>query len=494
MHKADAVLLALDYHYYFPEIISSVGAFEYAIEQLESLITVLRGKGKTLILQTVPPPPEHVYGSLDAASPDTAAMLSSKLNTHIASLAKSVDIVPLDVAGLASAVGLERWHDPRAWVLAKLPFNPIFLPRYGDIVARLVGALKGRSRKLLILDLDNTLWGGIVGEDGLKGLKLGPGEPEGESYANVQSVAKALRDRGVVLAVCSKNDEAIVRETLKSHPSMILSEKDFALIVANWSDKPSNIRVICETLNFDLDATVFFDDNPAERLLVRTALPTVAVLEPPDDPSGLARALTSCGFFETVSISEEDRRRADMYTAETKRRSARTKTKTLSEFLQSLEMRLTFDAIIDTRFAQLINKTNQFNLTLIRHTNSELQDMLAAGHIMLGASLVDRFGDQGRILALVGHYEKNSLSIDCWVMSCRVIGRGVEEAVLNHLAFIASNAGVTHLEGQYVAGPRNGLVANHYQRLGFKKVGEGRWQLSLKNFEPHKHFIKLDST
>ena len=239
---------------------------------------------------------------------------------------------------------------------------------------------------------------------------------------------------------------------------------------------------------------VFLDDNPAERGLVRKVLPTVAVLEPPDDPAGLARTLTSCGFFETVSISEEDLRRTDMYRAEAKRRKARTQTKTLEEFLQSLDMRLTFDATVNTRFAQLINKTNQFNLTLRRYTDSELQEMLAADHVMVGASLVDRFGDHGRILALIGHYEDAALLIDCWVMSCRVIGRGVETVVLNRLAELGAAAGATRLEGRYVAGPRNGLVADHYQRLGFAVVGEGHWQLALDDFQPQTHFIALNGT
>ncbi len=490
--KADAVLLAFDYRHYFPGLVGGDDAFETAVDELESLITALRGGGQTLILQTVAPPSDRIYGSFDAMRPETAATLSHKLNARICELAEAPDIALLDVSGLAAAVGLEHWHDPRTWALAKLPFNPVFLPRYGDAVARLLGALRGRSRKLLILDLDNTLWGGVVGDDGLEGLRLGPGDAEGESFSQVQQAAKALRDRGIVLAVCSKNEEAIALEAIRSHPGMVLCEEDFATTAVNWSDKPSNIQDICEFLGLGLDAAVFLDDNPAERELVRRVLPTVAVLEPPDDPAGLARTLSSCGFFETVSISEEDLRRTDMYKAEAKRQKARTQTRTLEEFLQSLEMRLTFDTTVDARFAQLINKTNQFNLTLRRYTDSELQEISAAGHVMVGASLVDRFGDHGRILALVGHHEDGVLLIDCWVMSCRVIGRGVEAAVLNRLAEIGAAAGAARLEGRYVAGPRNGLVADHYQRLGFAEAGEGRWQLALDNFQPRTHFIALN--
>jgi FkbH-like protein len=492
VHGADAVLLALDYRHYFPALVADDDALETAVDELESLITALRGKGQTLILQTIAPPPDRVYGSFDAMRPETATMLSNKLNTRICELAEAPDIALLDVSGLAAAVGLEHWHDSRTWALAKLPFNPIFLPRYGDAVARLLGALRGRSRKLLILDLDNTLWGGVVGDDGLKGLRLGPGDAEGESFSLVQQAAKALRNRGIILAVCSKNEEAIAREAIRSHPGMVLNEEDFASIAVNWSDKPSNIRDICESLGLSLDAAVFLDDNPAERALVRDVLPMVAVLEPPDDPAGMARTLTSCGFFETLSISEEDLRRTGMYRAEAMRRKARTQTRTLEEFLQSLDMRLTFDATVDTRFASLINKTNQFNLTLCRYTESELQEMLAADHVMVGASLVDRFGDHGRILALIGHYENSGLLIDCWVMSCRVIGRGVETALLNHLAEISAAAGAVRLEGRYVAGPRNGLVADHYQRLGFTEDGEGCWQLALDGFQPQTHFIALN--
>jgi len=493
VHDAGFVLLALDHRFYFPDFIGSSNALERAVEELDSLLVALRGKGQTIILQTVAPPVDRLYGSLDVVRSETVTMLSTELNIHIRELADAPDIALLDVAGLAAAVGLEQWYDLRAWALAKLPFNPIFLPRYGDAIGRLLGAIQGCSRKLLVLDLDNTLWGGVVGDEGIEGLRLGSGDAEGEYYAQVQHVAKALNQRGILLAVCTKNDEAIALEAIRSHPGMILKEEDFVMIVANWSDKPSNVQDICETLNLGLDAVVFVDDNPSERWLMRKELPAVAVIELPNEPAELARALTSNGFFEAVSVSEEDSRRAVMYGAETKRQKARTQMRSLDEFLQSLDMQITFSTNIDVRFAQLINKTNQFNLTLRRYTLVELQEISETpGQVMIGASLIDRFGDHGCILALTGHYEDDVLLIDCWTMSCRVISRGVEAALLNHLVVIAKKVGVTVLQGYYVAGPRNSLVADHYQQLGFFEIANGRWQLSLEEYQPRANFILLN--
>ncbi|HXZ17706.1 MAG TPA: HAD-IIIC family phosphatase, partial [Roseiarcus sp.] len=376
------------------------------------------------------------------------------------------------------------------WHASKLGFSPSLLPVYGDVVARAMAAVRGLSRKCLVLDLDNTLWGGVIGDDGLSGIVLGQGSAVGEAFLAVQRMALALRARGIVLAVCSKNEEATARAPFREHPDMLLREDQIAVFQANWTDKAANLRAIAETLNIGVDALVFLDDNPAERMQVRRELPLVAVPELPDDPALFARTLAAAGYFEAVSFSKEDRERADMYQANAQRAAALSASGEIGAYLASLDMVLTINFVDDVakaRVAQLINKSNQFNLTTHRYAEAELAAAIRdpLKHVVQ-ARLVDRFGDNGVIAVLIANEKPDAWEIDTWLMSCRVLGRRVEEACLAHLAAAARAAGASALIGRYVPSPKNGMVKDHYGKLGFALKNEVErtttWRLDLETF------------
>ncbi len=273
------------------------------------------------IFQTFAPPSETLFGSLDRALPGTLRSIIDNINRELAEFVLASGDVLLDVAGLAETVGLADWHDPQLWNMAKFAFSDQLIPLYGDHVARTVAAIRGKSRKVLILDLDNTVWGGVIGDDGLDGINVAQGDANGEAHLAVQRLALDLRQRGVVLAVSSKNTEEVAREPFEKHPEMLLKLDHIAVFRANWNDKATNIQAIAEELSLGLDAMVFLDDNPVERGLVRTLLPQVAVPELPKEPAYYARTLAASGYFEAVAFSSEDLKRAGFYQDNAKRAS-----------------------------------------------------------------------------------------------------------------------------------------------------------------------------
>jgi len=395
-----------------------------------------------------------------------------------------------DLDHLSASHGRWTWGDERYFHLAKIPCAPECQVDYAHSMASLIAAQRGRSKKCLVLDLDNTLWGGVIGDDGLGGIRLGQGDAEGEAFLAVQRYAKGLRARGVVLAVCSKNDHAIAREVFDRHPDMILRYEDISCFVANWNDKASNLRLIARALNIGLDALVFVDDNPAERLLVRQFVPEVAVPELPADPADYVRALDRHRYFQTVGLTAEDYRRADFYRANVARAQAETSAAGLDQFLQSLRMTARVGPINELsldRSTQLINKSNQFNLTTRRYSSAEVLALTQdPSWITLTVSLTDRFGDNGLISVLLARLQGEVLEIDTWLMSCRVLKRGVEHLALHLLCERATARGCERIRGTYVPTAKNALVAAHYPSLGFRAVGEaagaGRtcWELALE--------------
>ena len=424
----------------------------------------------------------------------TRRALVDAFNRELArSLAGSDDVL-LDVAGLAEVVGLAEWHDPVQWNLAKLPFSQERVPLYAEHVARLLAAQRGKSRRCLVLDLDNTVWGGVVADDGVEGLRLGPGDTAGEAFAEVQRAALELRERGVVLAVCSKNADATARGPFQQHPEMLLRESHIAVFQANFEDKASNLKAIAQALSLGTDALVLLDDNPAERAQVRAALPEVAVPELPDDPAYYARALWAAGYFEAQAFSDEDRQRAQMYQANAERVVVRERIADLGAYLESLAMAITFapfDAVGRERIAQLVHKSNQFNLTTRRYTSAEIRGFEEdPSCFTLQVRLSDRFGDNGMISVIVCRARGAEWEIDTWLMSCRVLGRRVEEAVLAEIARHARGAGAERLCGRFVPTGRNDLVRDHYAKLGFTPAsggdppgaGETRWVLELADY------------
>jgi FkbH-like protein len=374
---------------------------------------------------------------------------------------------------------------------------------FGELVGRLVGALRGRSRKCLVLDLDNTLWGGVVGDDGVERLVLGYGTAAGEGYAAFQRYARSLTGAGIVLAVCSKNDHAVAASAFRDHPEMVLKLDDFGSFVANWNDKASNLRQIAEALNLGLDALVFFDDNPAERALVRGELPMVAVPEVPADPAYYVRTLEDAGYFEAVSLTSDDLARARQYQDNGRRAQALDAATDMDSFLRGLEMTLQIgglDAGSIVRVTQLINKTNQFNVTTRRYTEAELRAFGAdPANVVMHFRLLDRFGDNGLIGVLLARGGDDRMVIDTLLMSCRVLGRGVEHAMINELVARAAARGIREIVGEYLPTARNGMVADLFGRLGFAPADReahgdearpgSRWLLRVSEFTRHPTFI-----
>jgi FkbH-like protein len=496
--RPDAVLVALDYRGLALDApIGDTGAVEGVMERaLGELRTVRdalrRNSGASCIFQTVARPVELSFGSLDLALAGTRRHMIDLFNRRLsADLAGKEDLL-LDVAGLAETVGLSAWHDPALWNIGKIPFANTYLPIYADLTCRLIAAVRGKSRRCLILDLDNTLWGGIIGDDGLEGIVLGQGDPQGEAFLGVQSAALALRERGIVLAVSSKNSDEIARLPFRRHPEMLLRENHVAVFQANWNDKASNIRAIADELSLGLESLVFLDDNPAERRLVRDRLPEVAVPELPEDPALYVRTLLAAGYFEAHVYSPEDQKRADFYQDNARRVALQRATGDLDAYLETLGMTITFqpfDEIGRARIAQLINKSNQFNLTTRRYSEAQVREMQSDPNCFtLQVRLVDTFGDNGMICVIICRREADDWLVDTWLMSCRVLGRQVEQAVLQELVRHARGLGITRIVGTYRPTERNRLVEDHYAKLGFTECGsptEGSTSWSL-NVVTHK--------
>ncbi|HVV60706.1 MAG TPA: HAD-IIIC family phosphatase, partial [Pseudolabrys sp.] len=411
----DAVLVAVDHHWLNldrPALNEAPGArVEAALQKLRAVIEALRMHGRApAILQTVPAPARAMFGSYDRRVAGTQRAMVDEANRAIAALAAETGSYLLDTAALAEQIGTDRWFDPVQWVSYKLPFSADCFPAYADVLGRVLGSIRGKARKCLVLDLDNTLWGGVIGDDGLEGIVIGQGNPRGESFLAVQQTAFDLRERGIVLAVCSKNDDLVARGPFREHPEMLLRENHIAVFQANWIDKASNLESIAKTLNIGLDALVLLDDNPAERAQIRAALPMVAVPELPDDPSWFAWILTAAGYFEAVSFSAEDKLRAESYASDAQRAEVMAKSRNLGDYLASLEMVIRFAPFDEQgrqRITQLINKTNQFNLTTRRYTEAEVTAMEADPSVFtLQVRLSDKFGDLGMIGVVICRPDK----------------------------------------------------------------------------------------
>jgi len=448
------------------------------LTDLSSLWAQARAAFQPQILQnTLLPVFPTLMGSNEQRLPGSPAALATRLAAGLAPAADAngVDLVSID--RWAAREGLAAWHDPVLWHRAKQEISPRAAPIYGDLVARLLAAGQGRSGKCLVLDLDNTLWGGVVGDDGPDGIVVGPGSAAGEAFTAFQAYAAGLARRGVLLAACSKNDEANALAAFEQNPDMLLKRGDFSAFVANWEDKASNLREIARQLNIGVDALVFADDNPFERNLIRRELPQVAVPELPDDPAQFAATVSDGGYFEAVVLTAEDRGRTGLYEANRAREAAAAGATDLGAYLRSLDMQLVwkpFDRGQLKRVTQLINKTNQFNLTTRRYTEDEVADLMEAPDAFgLQFRLLDRFGDNGIIAVVIGRgAQTGRVEIDTWLMSCRVLGREVERATLAVLVEEVARRGAGEILGRYRPSPKNAMVANLLPRLGFLPAGQ----------------------
>lgn len=484
--------------------------FESVERVLEAEVTELQGLwaaartrfGAVVLQQTYLDVHEPLFGSFDRLVAAAPARALARLNDLLAEAANADGAAVLDIARATAREGIDFWFDTARWLQGKMEIAPQASARYGEMVMRIVAAQHGRSRKCLVLDLDNTLWGGVVGDVGVEGLALGEGSAVGEAHLELQRYVRRLKQRGVILAVCSKNEPAIAEQAFASHPEMVLKRDDIACFVANWQDKVENLSAIAGQLNIGLDSLVFVDDNPAERARVRSALPMVAVPELPDDPAGYVRALAEHGYFEAVSFTREDSQRAASYTANVQREALRGSSQSLEAFLEGLEMSVIHGpvAALDLeRATQLINKTNQFNATGRRYSAQELA-LLAAddANITLQFRLSDRLGDNGLVSVMVLRAAGpgiDDLEIDTWVMSCRVFGRQLEDEAMNIAVECARTRGVKALRARYVPTERNGVMSGLFRNLGFEPVvdGEGEgppvWRMPVGAYVPRKTFI-----
>jgi FkbH-like protein len=496
-----AVLLALDARH----LAASAGAT--ADTALELLQSCWRRANDTfhcqIIQQTVMPVLPNLLGSNEDRMPSSPAAIVQEINRRLPALAAAESVDLLAVDRIIAGEGLTLWHDPALWHRSKHEVHPRAAALYGEHLVRLLAAARGRSAKCLVLDLDNTLWSGVIGDDGLEGIILGQGSEVGEAHAELQRYALSLTERGIILAVCSKNDEANALAPFTSHPEMILRGEHIACFVANWQDKATNLRSIAKQLNIGIDALVFVDDNPAERAIIRQELPEVHVPELSDDPSTFVPTLAAAGYFEALRLTGDDRSRASQYQANAERERLKESATDMDAYLRSLRMTLTagpFDTLNLARITQLINKTNQFNLMTERLTEAEVSARMNDPRwLTLYARLTDRFGDNGLIAVLMAHIDdtQRTATIETFLMSCRVLGRGVEQACLNLLAAAAQQREAQRLIGQFRPTEKNAMVRELYTTLGFIELpdhnGTTRYALDLATFTPHAVHMEINN-
>lgn len=495
--QPDCVLICQTVHEILPHVPldAARSTVDAAVAQrIDALVAdwrLIRARSGATIIQQLPLRQAlPLFGHYDAVVPASPNALLQAMLHALLRAAADEDVLILDPD--TGPTGLESVHDRRLWLHAKQHISPTAAPWFGDQVARMLAALRGLSRKVLVLDLDNTLWGGVLGDDGPSGIVIGEGSARGEAFKAFQIYIKALQERGVILAVSSKNDPQRAQDAF-DHPEMILRRDDFACFVADWNDKATGLRRIARDLNLGLDALVFFDDNPAERSLVRQNLPDVAVHEVPVAPEDYVRSLAAAGWFEAVSYTSDDAGRARQYAQNAQRQELSETATDMDSFLHSLNMDMTIapvDGVDIARVTQLINKTNQFNLTTRRHTRPEVESLLNdPATLSFCVRLADRFGDNGIISVLLARVDGEGSSRLCtitdWVMSCRVLGRKVEQAVINVVAIRAKDAGAAVMNGRFFPTARNEIVADLYPRLGFSPAGEeggiSIWSLDLAN-------------
>ena len=499
--RPDVVVLALRAEDVVPDLVyrflrlseSEIKAeISRATTALETFIAALRRKTEAkVIVHSLPCPVFPALGIIDHQTDSGQALAFRELNGAWMSVAKNVGNVWLvDCDRLVKEVGWKEWHDPRLWALAKVPLSAVAMRRLAEEYVRYLRAFLGLSRKVLVVDLDNSLWGGIVGEDGFDGIQLGAEYP-GIAFVELQRVILGLHDRGVVLAINSRNNEADALEVIAKHSSMVLRPEHFAAIKINWSDKARNLRELADELNLGLDTFVYIDDSAVECERIRQELPEVLTIHLADAPEVRADRIRRLSVFDTLAFSEEDRKRGAMYRIEGLRRRLQSQTPSLEEFYYSLEMELTVQKVEWSgiaRAAQLTQRTNQFNLTTRRYSEAEVRSLLESPrHELYTVRLHDRFGDDGIIGLAILRKEERSLHIDTFLMSCRVIARGVETAFLTFLLRRAEQLGATEVAGEYRPTKKNEIAADFYQRHGFLPADNSdqasHWRLDASQFQ-----------
>jgi len=453
-----------------------------------------------LVLHNFETPVYPSAGLLDAQSNSSQSMAIAQINRSLANLAsEQTSVYVLDYDSLVARHGQATWHDERKWLTVRLPISAAHLNHLVEEWMRFLYPLTGKIAKVLVTDLDNTLWGGVIGEDGMVGIKLGTEYP-GAAYQAVQRALLDFHRRGILLAVCSKNNREDALEAIEKHPGMLLKSAHFAAVRINWTDKVQNLREIAGELNVGIDSLAFLDDNPIERQQVRTVLPEVFVLDLPSDPMEFARSIRACPLFERLSISTEDHRRGAMYQAQREREQLEQSISSREDFYRSLQQEAEISPLTKAnlaRIAQLTNKTNQFNLTTRRYSEQQISELVSrAGWGCFSIRVRDRFGDNGLVGVAITRQEGDTAEIDSFLLSCRVIGRTVETAFLSFLADRARANGASRLQGWFLPTKKNAPARDFYSAHGFaaaKQNGDGTlWTLDLKkSFLPAPEWIRL---
>lgn len=486
-----------------PELLATPEEVARAVERSAGawveLWQTLLGRSKTQIIQAnFELPPLRGLGNLESTLPFGPVAFVRALNAEL--VRRRIPSVHLfDLEYLTGAFGRERAVDPRNYYISKQHFSFAFLPALCLALTRQVALLAGLARKCVVLDLDGTLWGGTVGDDGVERLVLGPDSAEGEAFLDFQRYLLQLKRRGVLLAVCSKNDPENARAPFERHPHMLLKLDDIACFVANWQDKATNVLTIAETLNIGLDALVFVDNSAEERHRVRGALPAVHVLELPEDAADYARALDAEAHFEIAELSSEAAARTLSFTEERRRVETLSTFVDYDAYLRSLELTALVGSIGGANLArvcELIKRTNQFNLRTVRHDEAELLRLLSnPDNAGFQLSLADRFGSYGIVSVVLLIRQADALFIDTWLMSCRVLNKGVEQLVLARILREAAARGVRRVVGEYRPTAKNAMVRGLYPRLGFRTLAESDahtlHELSMDGeLPPLSHFIE----
>jgi FkbH-like protein len=496
-HRADIVFIAALLEDVSPALAHEYSALngaeiEQAIDRVVidlhgALTAFRRHSSSALVLQTFSLPRHALFGVGEAMSETSQTSAIRQLNAKLSSMARTLSgVFVLDTDRLAAEVGYESWHDSKTWYLARAPLSVRALRALASMQARYIRAVTASPRKCLVLDLDNTLWGGVIGESGLAGIKLGHTFP-GNVYRDFQRAVLQLHQQGVILAINSKNNPGDVDEVFRSHPDMILRREHFAAVRVNWQPKPKNMLEIAEELRIGLDALVFVDDDDAECALMRQSLPQVLTLDVCHDPSTRLDLLRNTTVFEKLSLTVEDRRRGELYRAQSQREEWRQTAASLEDFFAGLGMEADIrpvDAFSEPRVADLIQKTNQFNLTTRRYSPVELTSILKnPSYAAFSVRVTDRFGDNGIVGVAILERTAGRARVDTLLLSCRVIGRHVETALLAFLAEWAEGQGVALLEGEFIPTAKNAPAADFYDREGFHNAAtEGaatRWVLPL---------------
>lgn len=474
---------------------AAVGAAEHLLNLARTFIV---RSGAAVILANLALPGELGLGSFRSRTLGADWSFRKAVNLELG-LRAPAEVQICDVEFLSARRGIAAAEDARAWYESKQLGSPDFLVDVAQELSHLIASRRQGPKKVLVLDLDHTLWGGVIAEDGIEGIEVGDSSPRGEAFKSFQKYLLALSERGVLLAVCSKNDHARAIEVFEKHPEMVLRLEHFAAFKANWEPKSDNLQRIADELRLGLDSFVFADDNPAEIEIVRQFQPQVEGVLLGPDPAEFISRLQAGRHFEPRNITEEDLGRTAQYRQERRRTELAASVTDMPAYLASLEMRGTikeFDSLDLPRIAQLIARSNQFNLTTIRRSETELQGLLARpDYLCFTMRLEDRFGDSGLISVVIAKIEGDALVVDTWLMSCRVLKRQVEDEIMNEIFRLAGAAGCAKVRGLYLPTAKNGIVAGIYEEFGFKRTEDSaarkEFELELEKYQTRLTKIRV---